>query len=91
MGAKRPRLKHANQLNFEHNLSIMIRPMTLQTILIDLDNRGVATVSLNRPDVRNALNPLLIAELTNTITKLGQSDEVRVIVLKGRKNILRRS
>ncbi|MBX3487605.1 MAG: enoyl-CoA hydratase/isomerase family protein [Candidatus Paracaedibacteraceae bacterium] len=61
--------------------------MTLQTILIDLDNRGVATVSLNRPDVRNALNPLLIAELTNTITKLGQSDEIRVIVLKGEGKI----
>ena len=61
--------------------------MTLQTVLVDIDNRGIATVSLNRPDVRNALNPLLISELTTTIQELGNSNNVRAIVLKGEGKI----
>ena len=65
----------------------MTQPMIYQTILVDIDPRGVATVSLNRPDVRNALNPLLISELTKIMTDLGESNEVRVIVIKGEGKI----
>jgi methylglutaconyl-CoA hydratase len=42
---------------------------------------GVARVMLNRPDVRNAFNAELIAEITQTFSELGQRDEVRCIVL----------
>jgi methylglutaconyl-CoA hydratase len=42
---------------------------------------GVATVTLNRPEVRNAFNDEVIAELTQALTQLGQNDAVRVIVL----------
>ena len=41
----------------------------------------VATVTLNRPDVRNAFNDATIAELTQTFTELGRDDDVRAIVL----------
>ena len=41
----------------------------------------VATVTLNRPEVRNAFNSDVIAELTQAFTALGQRDEVRAIVL----------
>ncbi len=57
------------------------------TILVNTDQRGVATITLNRPDVRNALNPVLISELTKAVHTLGQSDEVRVIVIKGEGKI----
>lgn len=43
----------------------------------------VATVTLNRPDVRNAFNDILIAELTGAFRALGDSPQVRVIVLTG--------
>ena len=43
----------------------------------------VATVTLNRPDVRNAFNEALIAEITQTFQALGQRDDVRCIVLAG--------
>jgi methylglutaconyl-CoA hydratase len=47
-----------------------------------LDTRaGVTTVTLNRPDVRNAFNDEVIAELTAVIMELGKRDEVRCIVL----------
>ena len=42
---------------------------------------GVATVTLNRPDVRNAFNEDVIAELTQAFTQLGQQADVRCIVL----------
>ena len=41
----------------------------------------VATVTLNRPDIRNAFNDEVIAELTLTFRELGQRDDVRCIVL----------
>src|SRR3546814_4163566 len=43
-----------------------------------------AVVWLARPDVRNALDARLIAELTETIMTLGDDREVRAIVLAGR-------
>lgn len=51
-----------------------------QTLELTRDMR-VATVSLNRPDVRNAFNETTIAELTQVFSALGADDSVRVIVL----------
>jgi methylglutaconyl-CoA hydratase len=44
-------------------------------------DRGVETVTLNRPDVRNAFNDEVIAELTAVFLELGKRDEVRCVVL----------
>jgi methylglutaconyl-CoA hydratase len=44
---------------------------------------GVATVSLNRPEVRNAFNDEVIAELTAVFSELGEREEVRCVVLAG--------
>ncbi len=41
----------------------------------------VATVTLNRPDVRNAFNDEVIAEVTEVFNALGTRDDVRCIVL----------
>ena len=41
----------------------------------------VATVTLNRPDVRNAFNDEVIAEMTTAFDRLGVRDDVRCIVL----------
>jgi len=46
-------------------------------------DRGVATVTLNRPDVRNAFNDEVIAELTGAFVQYGEHAEVRCIVLAG--------
>lgn len=45
---------------------------------------GVATVWLNRPEVRNAFNAEMIAEATGVFEALDQDERVRVIVLRGR-------
>jgi methylglutaconyl-CoA hydratase len=44
-------------------------------------NAGVATVTLDRPEVRNAFNDEVIAEMTAVFTELGARPEVRCIVL----------
>jgi methylglutaconyl-CoA hydratase len=44
---------------------------------------GVSTVTLNRPEVRNAFNDEVITELTAVFTELGQREEVRCVVLAG--------
>ncbi len=54
-----------------------------QTIWIETDSRGVATLLLNRAEKHNALSALMIQELTQAATLLGQDADVRVVVLKG--------
>lgn len=50
---------------------------------LDIDSRGVATVTLNRPELHNAFNDELISELISTFRKLDADDKVRLIVLTG--------
>jgi methylglutaconyl-CoA hydratase len=45
--------------------------------------RGVETVALNRPEVRNAFNDEVIAELTAVFAELAKRPEVRCVVLAG--------
>lgn len=54
--------------------------MDFQAIDITMYER-VATVTLNRPAVRNAFNSATIAELTLAFDELGQDEDVRAIVL----------
>jgi len=57
--------------------------MSFQTI--EIDHQGlVATVWLNRPDVRNAFNEQAIAEITLAFRRLDKDQQVRVIVLAAR-------
>ncbi|EPX79918.1 crotonase/enoyl-CoA hydratase family protein [Litoreibacter arenae] len=57
--------------------------MTYKTLLTDTDPRGVATVTLNRSDKRNALSGKMIDELTHCAAALGADDAVRAVVLRG--------
>jgi methylglutaconyl-CoA hydratase len=51
---------------------------------LDLDVAdGVATITLNRPEVRNAFDDAVIAQLTDMLTGLGADPFVRAVVLAG--------
>ena len=54
--------------------------MTYDTLLMTVADK-VATVTLNRPDLRNAFNEQAIAELARVFDELGRNDVVRAIVL----------
>src|SRR5213595_148634 len=56
--------------------------MTDATILYDVAD-GVATVTLNRPAVHNAMNEPMRRELTRCFGDLATSDAVRVVVVTG--------
>ena len=53
------------------------------TITIDTDARGVATLTLNRPDKRNALSLELLQELSALLTTISQNNDIRVLIIKG--------
>lgn len=52
-------------------------------VLFETDSRGVATVTLNRPQVHNAFNDEVIARLAGIWAELAGRGDIRVVVLKG--------
>jgi enoyl-CoA hydratase/carnithine racemase len=56
--------------------------MSYETVLVDVRD-GVATLTLNRPEARNALNPTLVGELGDALARLEADPAARVIVLRG--------
>lgn len=54
------------------------------SVLAEIDHRGVATVTLNRPHVNNAYNGEMVGMLLEGVRSLSSNDAVRVIVIKGR-------
>lgn len=54
-----------------------------ETIRIETDTRGVATLWMARPGKHNALSQQLIEELTAAAAQLGADPKVRVVVLAG--------
>src|ERR671935_256949 len=58
--------------------------MTAEYQHVQVERRGPALwVTLNRPAVRNAFNPAMIAELTALFTGVAGDGETRVVVLAG--------
>ena len=53
------------------------------TVLWSVDRRGVATVTLNRPEVNNAYNDRLLAGLHAAMDALRDEDSLRMVVIKG--------
>ncbi|WP_404402483.1 enoyl-CoA hydratase/isomerase family protein [Idiomarina seosinensis] len=48
----------------------------------DVDARGVARLTLNRPDEHNAFDDIMITELLEALNKADNDDNVRVLVLQ---------
>ncbi len=57
--------------------------MSYQTLQVSLDPRGVLTVALNRPDVRNCFNEKVIEELGRVFTQEANRPQVKIVVLRG--------
>ncbi|MSV85395.1 MAG: enoyl-CoA hydratase/isomerase family protein, partial [Actinobacteria bacterium] len=52
-----------------------------ETITVELSEQGVATVTLNRPEVLNSFNSQMVHELHQLWRSMRHQDEVRCIVL----------
>ncbi|HZD87135.1 MAG TPA: p-hydroxycinnamoyl CoA hydratase/lyase [Gaiellaceae bacterium] len=53
-----------------------------ETVLVERD-AGIAWVTLNRPEKRNAMNPVLNREMVEVLLALDEEEESRVVVLTG--------
>ncbi|MDI9479624.1 MAG: enoyl-CoA hydratase-related protein [Bacillota bacterium] len=56
--------------------------MTFNHIVLDV-NKHVATLTLNRPKVLNALNRAMVDEIDQTVDIIARSSDIRVVVLTG--------
>lgn len=54
-----------------------------ENVLLTVDGRGVATLTMNRPEVRNAFDAALVARLTELLVEVKHRKDVRVVVLTG--------
>ncbi|MGH6716771.1 MAG: enoyl-CoA hydratase-related protein [Bradyrhizobium sp.] len=57
--------------------------MSADAVLWELDERGVATLTLNRPGVNNAYDATLLDGVLAAMDELGRKPQLRVVVLKG--------
>ncbi len=57
--------------------------MTEQVLITTIDKRGVARLTMNRPEIRNAFNEELVGGICDAMGRLNNDANVRAIVLTG--------
>ena len=57
--------------------------MHYQTLTLTLDPRGLAILTLNRPEVRNAFNEVMLTEILEVCTDLAKREDVRALIFTG--------
>ncbi len=61
----------------------MNKKSDFETIRLDRDERGVATITMDRPADGNPMDEESSRELTLAAERLGEDDSVRAVVLTG--------
>ena len=57
--------------------------MNYETIQVATDPRGIATLTLNRPDKHNAMSSLMMREIRHAVADLDHDASIRAVVLAG--------
>lgn len=57
--------------------------MSENPVLLSIDPRGVATVTLNRPEVGNAYNAAMLDGVVSGLTQLAANPSIRAVVIRG--------
>jgi len=57
--------------------------MSEKTVLSEIDERGVARITLNRPEMHNAMNDVLIGEVFEAFRSVSENASVRVVIFSG--------
>jgi methylglutaconyl-CoA hydratase len=57
--------------------------MSQDRFLLSMDDRGIATLTLNRPEVANAYDDDLLLAMTNAMEELARDASVRALVIRG--------
>ncbi|WP_456429919.1 enoyl-CoA hydratase/isomerase family protein [Rhodocaloribacter sp.] len=56
---------------------------SFSTVLLDVDEQGIAVCTFNRPEVRNALNLDMVRDVRRVLEDLSVRDDVRVLIFTG--------
>jgi len=62
---------------------VILTPVTPTPVILTTVADRIGTITLNRPDRRNALDPELIGALHDAVAQMADDDEVKVVVLTG--------
>ncbi len=66
----------------------MVRIMSeKEPVIVETDERGIARVTLNRPEARNALSDELMEQLCRAFRSLAENPEIRAVVLSGNGSV----
>ena len=57
--------------------------MEFNTIIYAKDEKGIAKITINRPEVRNALNKVTRQELRQAVEKINKDKDIRVAIITG--------
>ncbi len=63
--------------------TVLSMDSTMETLLVDRDDSGVVTLTLNRPEKKNAANSVMWDELGEFFSTLKHDTEARVLVITG--------
>ena len=55
----------------------------LENLLLEINNEGIATLTINRPEKLNALNEQVLTELENAISEVNKDRAIRVLIVTG--------
>jgi enoyl-CoA hydratase len=54
-----------------------------ETVMVDVNDQGVGTITLNRPDQRNAVNRQLAVDLLAAVKMVEADDSIRLVLVRG--------
>ncbi len=57
--------------------------MSEQSLLLDIDNEGIATLTMNRPQQFNAISVELMQRMLGHLTEIENNPSVRAVILRG--------
>lgn len=68
---------------FTHRLNGTTAPKVLRDIRYEKSTDGIAKITINRPQVRNAFRPLTVKEMIQALADARYDDNIGVIILTG--------
>lgn len=60
-----------------------MNPKTFKTLLLDIDDEGISTLTVNRPDKLNALNNEVLDELDEALEIIASDNSIRGLLVTG--------
>jgi len=57
--------------------------MAYENILLEIEDGGIARLTLNRPDRRNAMTPAMGEEVRDAVSRIDSDERVRVVIVRG--------